>query len=246
MGHLVFNSLNFQTVSKTGVKEPSGMKRDTSKIFTVPEEGELDSMNYSAPQYVSSVPLAINHESPIRRKQEIKSERPKGGIVHPLTPSVCATPLKDVDRVLHGNAMLICSSESGGENEGLRNSSKSDDDDIPDVVKEALRYVFILKSIFRNFVECKIMHFEDMVFMANMEVSLMINFPAIYKVIEFLFHIYNRCKRLNKLKNATSKKKLMKRKDPDRKSVSLPDLTSSIKPRLNGVPRAHQPELDKM
>ncbi|XP_018314730.1 Hermansky-Pudlak syndrome 4 protein [Mycetomoellerius zeteki] len=185
--------LQRKTVSKTGVKEPSGMKRDTSKIFTVPEEGELDSMNYSAPQYVSSVPLAINHESPIRRKQEIKSERPKGGIVHPLTPSVCATPLKDVDRVLHGNAMLICSSESGGENEGLRNSSKSDDDDIPDVVKEALR-----------------------------------------------------CKRLNKLKNATSKKKLMKRKDPDRKSVSLPDLTSSIKPRLNGVPRAHQPELDKI
>lgn len=56
--------------------------------------------------------------------------------------------------------------------------------------------------------------------------------------------ICNRCKRLNKLKNA--KKKLMKRKDPDRKSMSLPDLTSSIKPRLNGIPRTHQPELDKM
>lgn len=139
--------MNFQTVSKTGVKEPlitSGMKRDTSKIFTVPEEGELDSTIYTpVPQYVSSVPLAINHESPIRRKQEIKSERPKGGVTaNPLTPSVCATPLKDVDRVLHGNAMLICSSESGGENEELRSSSKSDDDDIPDVVKEALRYVF--------------------------------------------------------------------------------------------------------
>ncbi|KAG5337832.1 HPS4 protein, partial [Acromyrmex heyeri] len=186
--------LQRKTLSKTGVKEPSGMKRDTSKIFTVPEEGELDSLNYSAPQYVSSVPLAINHESPIRRKQEIKSERPKGGVTaHPLTPSVCATPLKDVDRVLHGNAMLICSSESGGENEELRNSSKRDDDDIPDVVKEALR-----------------------------------------------------CKRLNKLRNATSKKKLMKKKDPDRKSVSLPDLTSSIKPRLNGIPRTRQPELDKI
>lgn len=138
--------MKFQTVSKTGVKEPSimsGMKRDTSKIFTVPEEGELDSTNYSpALQYVSSVPLAVNHESPIKRKQEIKSERPKASaIVNPLTPSVCATPLKDVDRVLHGNAMLICSSESGGENEGFRNSSKGGDDDIPDVVKEALRYV---------------------------------------------------------------------------------------------------------
>lgn len=150
MDHLAFNLMKFQTVSKTGIKEPSimsSMKRDTSKIFTVPEEGELDSMNYSPPlQYVSSVPLAIKHESPIKRKQEIKSERPKSSaIVNPLTPSVCATPLKDVDRVLHGNAMLICSSESGGENEGFKNSSKSDDDDIPDVVKEALRYIFIFK-----------------------------------------------------------------------------------------------------
>lgn len=124
----------------------SGMKRDTSKIFTVPEEGELDSMNYSpALQYVSSVPLAVNHESPIKRKQEIKSERPKGVIANPLTPSVCATPLKDIDRVLHENVMLICSSESGGENEEFRSSSKSEDDDIPDVVKEALRYMFIFK-----------------------------------------------------------------------------------------------------
>ena len=180
MNHLVFNFLNFQTLSKTGVKEPSGMKRDTSKIFTVPEEGELDSTNYSAPQYVSSVSLAINHESPIRRKQEIKSERPKGGVTaHPLTPSVCATPLKDVDRVLHGNAMLICSSESGGENEELRNSSKRDDDDIPDVVKEALRYVFIFKLIFRNFVKHARL-FEDMAFMANVKIRLMtINFLAI-------------------------------------------------------------------
>lgn len=125
----------------------SAMKRDTSRIFTVPEEGELDSMNYPpAPQYVSSVPLAINHESPIRRKQEIKPERPKisSTIVNPLTPSICATPLKDVDRVLHGNVMLICSSESGGENDEHRNSSKSnDDDDIPDVVKEALRYTYL-------------------------------------------------------------------------------------------------------
>lgn len=57
---------------------------------------------------------------------------------------------------------------------------------------------------------------------------------------------HNRCKRLNKLRNATSKKKLMKKKDPERKSVSLPDLTSSVKPRLNGVPRTYRPELDKM
>ncbi|KAL0125675.1 hypothetical protein PUN28_004625 [Cardiocondyla obscurior] len=190
--------LQRKTVSKTGVKESSitsGMKRDTSKIFTVPEEGELDSMNYSlASQYISSVPLAINHESPIRRKQEIKSERLKNNvIVNPLTPSVCATPLKDVDRVLHENVMLICSSESGGENEENKSSSKSNDDDIPDVVKEALR-----------------------------------------------------CKRLNKLKNATSKKKFIKKKDPDRKSISLPNLTLSIKSRLNGIQMVRQLELDKI
>lgn len=118
----------------------SGMKRDTSRIFTVPEEGELDPTNYPpVPQYVPSVPLVGSHESPIRRKQEAKSERVKSNanIINPLTPSVCATPLKDLDRVLLGNAMLICSSESGGENDEHR--SKENDDDIPDVVKEALR-----------------------------------------------------------------------------------------------------------
>lgn len=145
----------------------SAMKRDTSRIFTVPEEGELDPANYPpALQYVSSVPLAINHESPIRRKQEIKPERPKisGTVVNPLTPSVCATPLKDVDRVLHGNAMLICSSESGGETDEHRSSSKSnDDDDIPDVVKEALRYMFIsIPSLeISIFIEREFMRFEN-------------------------------------------------------------------------------------
>jgi len=88
------------------------------------------------------MPLTINYESPIRRKQEIiKSERPKNStIVNPLTPSVCATPLKDVNRILHESAMLICSSENDEENNGSRNTSK-DNDDIPDVVKEALRYL---------------------------------------------------------------------------------------------------------
>lgn len=150
----MFNSMSFQNVSKSSFKEPltmSAMKRDTSRIFTVPEEGELDSTNYPpAPQYVSSVPLAMNHVSPIRRKQESKPERPKisGTVVNPLTPSVCATPLKDIDRVLHGNAMLICSSESGGETDEHRTSSKSnDDDDIPDVVKEALRYIYFYTSL---------------------------------------------------------------------------------------------------
>lgn len=135
-------------MSKNSVKEPpttSGMKRDTSRIFTVPEEGELDSANYPpTSQYVGT--LAISHESPIRRKQEsAKQERPKSNATaNPLTPSVCATPLKDVNRVLLENAMLICSSENDGENENdeCRSVSRddNDDDDIPDVVKEALRY----------------------------------------------------------------------------------------------------------
>lgn len=123
------------------------MKRDTSRIFTVPEEGELDSSNYPLVQQYVPPPLVPNHESPIRRKQEIKLERSKATTIttttiNPLTPSVCATPLKDVDRVLHENAMLICSSESGGENDEPRSSLKENDDDIPDVVKEALRYVY--------------------------------------------------------------------------------------------------------
>ncbi|XP_026828329.1 uncharacterized protein LOC113561394 isoform X2 [Ooceraea biroi] len=192
--------LQKRTVPKSSAKEPpttSGMKRDTSRIFTVPEEGELDSANYPpTSQYVSSsMPFAINHESPIRRKQEtVKPERSKSSAtVNPLTPSVCATPLKDVNRVLHENAMLICSSENDGENEGSSSVSRDNDDDIPDVVKEALR-----------------------------------------------------CKRLNKLRNATSKEKLMKKKDPDRKSVSLPDLTSSITQHVNDIPKTYQPELEKM
>ncbi|XP_020289673.1 uncharacterized protein LOC109857603 isoform X2 [Pseudomyrmex gracilis] len=191
--------LQRKNVSKSSIKEPPptlGMKRDTSRIFTVPEEGELDSSNYPlVQQYVPSVPLVPNHESPIRRKQEIKLERSKATTIttNPLTPSVCATPLKDVDRVLHENAMLICSSESGGENDEHRSSLKDNNDDIPDVVKEALR-----------------------------------------------------CKRLNKLRNATSKEKLIKKRESDRKSVSLPDLTSLIKPRLNDAPRIYRLELDKI
>lgn len=155
----------------SGVKEPpvssvtSGMKRDTSRIFTVLEEGEEgEPANYNnelaTSQYESSIPPAI-HDSPPpsnRRKQQETKQQERAvkaaiaATASSLTPSVCATPLKDVNRVLHDMAMLICSApdeaESGDgkresdrsdENERKASTGHEDNDDIPDVVKEALR-----------------------------------------------------------------------------------------------------------
>lgn len=140
------------------------MKRDTSRIFTVPEEGEEgESVNDPISKYyVSSVPLAI-HElpPPVKSKQETKvTERvvkASSAIVNPLTPSVCATPLREVNRVLHDTALLICStSEDTGDEEKKESDHKRStssyetnydaNDDIPDVVKEALRCVFRLNN----------------------------------------------------------------------------------------------------
>lgn len=145
----------------------SGMKRDTSRIFTVLEEGEEgETGNYyndvTTLQYVPPVPPAIQDSPPIRRKQQETKQQeraikaPITATASSLTPSVCATPLKDVNRVLHDMAMLICSApdekesdeekKRGDSNDGIKrktstNSSKNydDNDDIPDVVKEALR-----------------------------------------------------------------------------------------------------------
>ncbi|CAK9809741.1 BLOC-3 complex member HPS4 [Anthophora plagiata] len=129
-----------QRKSKNSKEPPlSGMKRDTSRIFTVPEEGELDSSQYNDnSHYVPSVPLTA-YSSPVKRKQESKTDRPK--CVNPLTPSVCSTPLKDINRVLHGNAMLICNTNEDAsiEAEEEKKEIKTNVDDIPDVVKEALR-----------------------------------------------------------------------------------------------------------
>lgn len=160
-------------------KEPplSGMKRDTSRIFTVPEEGELDSSQYNDNNhYVSSVPLTA-YSSPVKRKQESKTDRPNK-CANPLTPSVCSTPLKDINRVLHGNAMLICNTneeEANSDTEDEKKEIKTNVDDIPDVVKEALR-----------------------------------------------------CKRLNKLRNVTPKEKLVKRKELNKRSLSVHDLDSNL------------------
>lgn len=158
------------------------MKRDTSRIFTVPEEGELDSSQYNDnSHYVPSVPLTA-YSSPVKRKQESKTDRPK--CANPLTPSVCSTPLKDINRVLHGNAMLICNTNEDAtfEAEEKKKEVKVNVDDIPDVVKEALR-----------------------------------------------------CKRLNKLKNVVPNKKLIKRKESSKRSLSMHDLDSSINTYSNRI-----------
>lgn len=151
------------------------MKRDTSRIFTVPEETELDSSQYNDNNhYIPSVPLTA-YNSPVKRKQESKPDRPK--CTNPLTPSVCSTPLKDVNRVLHGNVMLICNTNEDANIETAeeREEIKANVDDIPDVVKEALR-----------------------------------------------------CKRLNKLRNVPPKKKVIKRKEFTKKSLSMHDLELSV------------------
>jgi hypothetical protein len=129
------------------------MKRDTSRIFTVPEEAELDATHYNMAHYIPALYPSI-YNSPVKRKEEIidKPERPK--CQHPLTPSICSTPLKDVNRVLHDFAVSICAtseesdtlsvdnekqkSESNGTNNN-NNNKEQNMDDIPDVVKEALR-----------------------------------------------------------------------------------------------------------
>ncbi|KAH0560212.1 uncharacterized protein LOC123264539 [Cotesia glomerata] len=116
---------------------PSGMKRDTSRIFTVPEEGEPEHSEslkeFSQPKRPPSIPLA-NFE-----RKEFKEFKPR--YPNPLTPSVCSTPLKDVNRILHGNAVSIC---KGTDEEKIIEKPKEvavqkENDDIPDVVKEALR-----------------------------------------------------------------------------------------------------------
>ncbi|XP_076228177.1 Hermansky-Pudlak syndrome 4 protein isoform X2 [Nomia melanderi] len=168
--------LQRKNISKNNKEPPlSGMKRDTSRIFTVPEETELDSSQYNDNNhYIPSVPLTA-YSSPVKRKQESKSDRPK--CTNPLTPSVCSTPLKDVNRVLHGNVMLICNTNEDANNETAeeREEIKANVDDIPDVVKEALR-----------------------------------------------------CKRLNKLRNVPPKKKVIKRKEFNKKSLSMHDLELSV------------------
>lgn len=152
----------------SGAKEPpvsgasSGMKRDTSRIFTVLEEGEEGELATS--QYTPSVPPTMQESPPPsnrRKQQEAKQQERtiKAAITataNSLTPSVCATPLKDVNRVLHDMAVLICSAPDEMENdEGKKQSDRNDgnerktstdsskdhddNDDIPDVVKEALR-----------------------------------------------------------------------------------------------------------
>lgn len=112
---------SFQNLTKSASKDQpvSLMKRDTSRIFTVPEDAELDATHYTSAQ---APPLSL----------PIKESEPPAKYQHPLTPSVCSTPLKDVNRVLHDFAVSICAATE--ETKEVANT-----DDIPDVVKEALR-----------------------------------------------------------------------------------------------------------
>lgn len=139
-----------KTIRKNSIKEPliSGTKRDTSRIFTVPEEGELEPIHCNnGVSSISSLPITT-YSSPVKRKQEYKTEPYE--YTNPQTPSVCSTPLKDVNRVLHGSAVLICNTnentDSTVEKEEKEEKElqelqeiKGNMDDIPDVVKEALR-----------------------------------------------------------------------------------------------------------
>ncbi|XP_043281615.1 uncharacterized protein HPS4 isoform X2 [Venturia canescens] len=127
----------------------SGMKRDTSRIFTVPEEGEsgettLSSNNEQEESRRPVLPVRPISFSTTRKITEHKNDRPKY-VNPPLTPSVCSTPLKDVNRVLHGTAVSICSANEEVENNRAKEKRVEEEivtenlDEIPDVVKEALR-----------------------------------------------------------------------------------------------------------
>ncbi|XP_043482574.1 uncharacterized protein LOC122511429 [Leptopilina heterotoma] len=166
---VLHNKKNFKNNCKD---QPLLMKRDISRIFTVPEEGELDSISDNSFSNFTAHPSETCN-SPINQKEECKNESIKQQF--PVTPSVCCTPLKDVQRILHGTAVSICSTTDEAEmsKEAINKSDerKKDPNDIPDIVKEALL-----------------------------------------------------CKKLNKLKNATSSDRFIKFEDSNKKSLSLIDI----------------------
>lgn len=153
-----------KTYKKSTLPVSSGMKRDTSRIFTVPEEGETDNniiniidhsiKSKKQPSTTLSIKPSLNFD-----KKDIKKNYQNTAPVAPLlTPSVCSTPLKDINRILHGTAVSICSA-----NEDTQLSTDNDNkniDDIPDVVKEALRCKRInkLKNTTKNKLDSKIKH----------------------------------------------------------------------------------------
>lgn len=134
--------------------QPILMKRDTSRIFTVPEEEEFESTHYSAPFLSFSTLSTEVFNLPTKRNDECKVDYTKHTI--PTTPSICSTPLKDVNRVLHGTVVSICNTteEAGNPSEiAIKPEAlKENTDDIPDIVKEALRYKQLnkLKNVVTN------------------------------------------------------------------------------------------------
>ncbi|KAJ8680532.1 hypothetical protein QAD02_016319 [Eretmocerus hayati] len=184
-------SIPKKTISKSNTKEQSTsmMKRDASRIFTVPEDVELDATHYNS---VYNVPplYPTAYSSPIKKKEENEQKNEKPKYQHPLTPSVCSTPLKDVNRVLHGFAVSICATTEeenveGADNEQAEKSDKNkqeghdkeqNPDEIPDVVKEALRCKrlnklktvtpkeqLLLKTKDRNSISLSLTNLEDSV-----------------------------------------------------------------------------------
>ncbi|XP_033230252.1 uncharacterized protein LOC117181547 isoform X2 [Belonocnema kinseyi] len=134
--------------------QPILMKRDTSRIFTVPEEEEFESSHYSAPFLSFSTLSTALCNSPTKRKDECKIDYSKHTV--PTTPSICSTPLKDVNRVLHGTIVSICNTiEEAGKQLEIAikpEPRKENTDDIPEIVKEALRYKQLnqFKNVVRN------------------------------------------------------------------------------------------------
>ncbi|PNF36782.1 hypothetical protein B7P43_G11166 [Cryptotermes secundus] len=89
------------------------MKRDISRIFTVPEEGEGEvdqTENFTAPSANGS----------------IEAVSPSDDIVAVQLSSKCTTPTKEVHlrKVLHGKALSICSKTSGDEVEAQTLTAK--------------------------------------------------------------------------------------------------------------------------
>jgi hypothetical protein len=120
---------------------PSTMKRDISRIFTVPEEreGEADQAeDFAVPSENESVAVSV---------------LPSDNDVMTRASSKCSTPLKDVNlnKVLHGNALSICSRSSGDEVDALTVTANDEADlvvsgEVQDVMNLETRQIERLKK----------------------------------------------------------------------------------------------------
>jgi hypothetical protein len=86
-------------------EQPSAMKRDISRIFTVPEEREVE-VDQTENSTVSSVHRSVG-----------ASISPSDSAVAAQLSSMCTTPTKEayLSKVLHGEALSICSKTNSDE-----------------------------------------------------------------------------------------------------------------------------------